>query len=93
MKPTTTYTRPVPRSGWGITISAGSSVNSMIRPVVRSSCRRRIRSTANAASDTISRILPNSEDWTWKNGSGIQRCEPRIAGIPKTTMFSATSSP
>ena len=65
----------------------------MIRAVVRRSCSRRERSTANAASDTISSTLPNSEDWNWKNGSGIQRCAPCTWGIPNTTMFSAIISP
>ena len=74
--PMATYTSAVPRSGCGITIIAGISASSMIRAVVRRSCSRRERSTANAASDTISRILPNSEGWNWKNGSGIQRARP-----------------
>ena len=87
-----TYTMPVPRSGCGITISAGISASSMILAVVRRSCSRRERSTANAASDTISSSLPNSDDWNWKNGSGIQRRAPRTAGAPNTTRLSTISS-
>ena len=83
----------MPRSGCGITISAGISASSMIRAVVRRSCSRRDRSTANAARATISSAFPNSEDCTWKNGSGIHRWAPRITGIPNTTTFNAISSP
>ena len=84
---------PVPRSGWGITISAGSSASSMTLAVVRHSYSRRERSTVNAASDRISSSLPNSDGWNWKNGSGIQRCAPRTAGAPNTMMLSPISSP
>ena len=91
--PTATYTSAVPRSGCGITISAGTSASSMIRAVVRRSCSRRERSTANADSDTISSTLPNSEGCSWKNGSGIQRAAPCTWGIPSTTRFSAIITP
>jgi hypothetical protein len=54
----------------------------MIRAVVRRSCSWRERSTANPASATMIRILPNSDDWNCMNGSGIQRRAPSIGGIP-----------
>ena len=91
--PIATYTSAVPRSGCGITIIAGISASSMIRAVVRRSCSRRERSTANADTDTISSTLPNSDGCSWKNGSGIHRAAPCTRGIPSTTRFSAIITP
>ena len=68
--------------------------SSMIRAVVRRSCSRRERSTANAETTaTTSSTLPNSDGCSWKNGSGIHRAAPWTLGIPSTTRFSAIITP
>ena len=57
----------------------GTRPSASSRAVRRPSEVCRARSRANAASVRIRRSLPSSEGWKVKNGSSIQRREPRVA--------------
>ena len=76
----------VPRSGWAITNNVGTSASSMIRDVVWRSLMYRSRSSTNADSASTSSTLPSSEGWKRKNGSSIQRREPRVAPPSASTV-------
>ncbi len=76
------YTSPEPRSGWAITNIVGTSAAISTRTVVSRSRSRRERSTMNADSARISRILPISEAWKENSGKLIARCAP-LAECPR----------
>ena len=57
----------------------------MIRDVISRSWSRRTRSMMNADSARISSTLPSSDGWKRKNGSSIQRREPRVAPATPST--------
>ena len=76
-----------------MTSIAGSSASSMIRAVTSRPIRR-IRSTMKPDSAITSSSLPSSEGWKRKNGSSIQRLEPRVAvARPNTSRIEPISSP
>ena len=79
------YTSPEPRSGCATTMIAGISASSITRLVVSRSCRRLIRSITNADRARIRSTFPSSEGWKRKNGSSIQRREPRAAAPSRNT--------
>ena len=65
----------------------------MIRAVTSRPIRR-MRSTMKPDSAMTSRSLPSSEGWKRKNGSSIQRLEPRVAvARPKTSRIEPIISP
>ena len=74
-----------------MTSMAGNSASSIIRAVVSRPMPRAMRSTRNAERATTSSSLPSSDGWRLKNGSGIQRLEPRVArGRARSTSRIAT---
>jgi hypothetical protein len=53
-----------------------------------------MRSTVNADSAMISSTLPISDGWSRKNGSSIQRLDPRVApATANTSRISAIIPP
>ena len=58
-----------------------------IRSVMRRSEPFLARSRTNAASVITSRTLPSSEGWKVKNGSSIQRRDPRVASPSMSTRM------
>ena len=67
-----------------MTSIAGSSASSMIRAVTSRPILR-MRSTMNPERAMTSSSLPSSDGWKRKNGSSIQRLDPRVALARPTT--------